>query len=81
MNKDNIPESLFIADAKTKIKIIMENLSPAVAELLFSDAHNKASIAAQRELEKDYKTFEAQNKTEKEVEDNGIQSTSVHPVK
>ena len=66
---ENIPMSVYIADAKAKLNQIVNhpNLPPSVIEPLIKNAHYQACERANKELEEDYIQYsESVNKNKEE---------------
>lgn len=57
--KQTIPQSLIIAQARAKVETVLnaENLSPAVKELIFKEAWLRASMMAEQEVQRDYDAY------------------------
>lgn len=69
---NNIPETLLIADVKTKIEQIVNHpvLSPVIIEVILKEAYLRTTLRAQEQLEldlKQYKERQDRQKHESEV--------------
>lgn len=59
MTEKNIPQSVLIADTKSKLDSLVNHpiLSPTILETIFKEAYLRVSLRAQEEVSKDYEDY------------------------